>query len=199
MLLGQMDGYLAGLLLSPLPHAQDEWLPPIWGGAKLAIPDDPGASARLVALVIARREEIVGDLLLGGLAFRPVYDIDNATDDILWEIWAAGFLQAMGLGGKGWETLFESDDQALRAAWIALASYLALARDTPPEALANEVADTIAPDMIPYLVETVYRRQQGLDAVSSPPRPIFSHVKLGRNDPCPCGSGMKFKKCCGSV
>jgi len=21
-------------------------------------------------------------------------------------------------------------------------------------------------------------------------------VKLGRNDPCPCGSGMKFKKCC---
>jgi len=20
--------------------------------------------------------------------------------------------------------------------------------------------------------------------------------KVGRNDPCPCGSGMKFKKCC---
>jgi SEC-C motif-containing protein len=23
-------------------------------------------------------------------------------------------------------------------------------------------------------------------------------VKAGRNDPCPCGSGQKFKKCCGS-
>lgn len=22
--------------------------------------------------------------------------------------------------------------------------------------------------------------------------------RIGRNDPCPCGSGMKFKKCCGS-
>jgi methionyl aminopeptidase len=22
------------------------------------------------------------------------------------------------------------------------------------------------------------------------------NVKLGRNDPCPCGSGLKFKKCC---
>ena len=22
--------------------------------------------------------------------------------------------------------------------------------------------------------------------------------KVGRNDPCPCGSGKKFKKCCGS-
>ena len=23
--------------------------------------------------------------------------------------------------------------------------------------------------------------------------------KIGRNDPCPCGSGKKFKKCCGAV
>jgi uncharacterized protein len=23
------------------------------------------------------------------------------------------------------------------------------------------------------------------------------HVRAGRNDPCPCGSGLKFKKCCG--
>ncbi|MBQ7721705.1 MAG: SEC-C domain-containing protein, partial [Kiritimatiellae bacterium] len=23
--------------------------------------------------------------------------------------------------------------------------------------------------------------------------------KVGRNDPCPCGSGKKFKKCCGSL
>jgi uncharacterized protein YecA (UPF0149 family) len=23
-----------------------------------------------------------------------------------------------------------------------------------------------------------------------------SHIKVGRNDPCPCGSGKKYKKCC---
>ena len=23
--------------------------------------------------------------------------------------------------------------------------------------------------------------------------------KIGRNDPCPCGSGKKYKKCCGSA
>ncbi|KAF0217248.1 MAG: SEC-C motif domain [Geobacteraceae bacterium] len=28
------------------------------------------------------------------------------------------------------------------------------------------------------------------------PRPIVSS-KVGRNDPCPCGSGAKYKKCCG--
>ena len=24
-------------------------------------------------------------------------------------------------------------------------------------------------------------------------------IKAGRNDPCPCGSGMKYKKCCGKL
>jgi len=31
-----------------------------------------------------------------------------------------------------------------------------------------------------------------------PPRPVVrTGPKAGRNDPCPCGSGKKFKKCCG--
>ncbi|HLV80558.1 MAG TPA: DUF1186 domain-containing protein [Chthonomonadaceae bacterium] len=28
--------------------------------------------------------------------------------------------------------------------------------------------------------------------------PYVSKVKVGRNDPCPCGSGKKYKKCCGA-
>ncbi|NLM97684.1 MAG: preprotein translocase subunit SecA [Halanaerobiaceae bacterium] len=28
-------------------------------------------------------------------------------------------------------------------------------------------------------------------------RPVVKHDKTGRNDPCPCGSGKKYKKCCG--
>jgi uncharacterized protein YecA (UPF0149 family) len=28
--------------------------------------------------------------------------------------------------------------------------------------------------------------------------PIKSDKAVGRNDPCPCGSGKKFKKCCGA-
>jgi hypothetical protein len=27
--------------------------------------------------------------------------------------------------------------------------------------------------------------------------PVVATVKVGRNDPCPCGSGKKYKKCCG--
>ena len=30
------------------------------------------------------------------------------------------------------------------------------------------------------------------------PTPSRNAVKVGRNDPCPCGSGLKYKKCCGA-
>ena len=29
-------------------------------------------------------------------------------------------------------------------------------------------------------------------------KPIKKGEKVGRNDPCPCGSGKKYKKCCGA-
>jgi len=31
------------------------------------------------------------------------------------------------------------------------------------------------------------------------PQPIVAEPKVGRNDACPCGSGKKYKKCCGNV
>ena len=31
----------------------------------------------------------------------------------------------------------------------------------------------------------------------APQKPIINDNKVGRNDPCPCGSGKKYKKCCG--
>ncbi len=30
-----------------------------------------------------------------------------------------------------------------------------------------------------------------------PSKPVHTGVQIGRNDPCPCGSGKKYKKCCG--
>jgi len=33
-------------------------------------------------------------------------------------------------------------------------------------------------------------------AAPAPPVPVTSEPKVGRNDPCPCGSGKKYKKCC---
>lgn len=51
--------------------------------------------------------------------------------------------------------------------------------------------------------ETKDRVKAGLpgedeDPLPPPVKPIHDEKKeVGRNDPCPCGSGKKYKKCCG--
>jgi len=37
-----------------------------------------------------------------------------------------------------------------------------------------------------------------LEKALNPPEP-FRSEKVGRNEPCPCGSGQKYKKCCGAI
>lgn len=37
-----------------------------------------------------------------------------------------------------------------------------------------------------------------LERLLNPSEPVRI-AKIGRNEPCPCGSGKKYKKCCGSA
>ena len=36
-----------------------------------------------------------------------------------------------------------------------------------------------------------------LERLLNPQQPVTGEKKIGRNEPCPCGSGKKYKKCCG--
>ncbi len=36
-----------------------------------------------------------------------------------------------------------------------------------------------------------------LEFLLNPPKTVVAENKIGRNQPCPCGSGKKYKKCCG--
>ena len=49
--------------------------------------------------------------------------------------------------------------------------------------------------------DSIFRQQEAaIDAsrqMDEKPEPVRVAARVGRNDPCPCGSGKKFKKCCG--
>lgn len=47
---------------------------------------------------------------------------------------------------------------------------------------------------LPDVFTAAYRYWQ---AVINKPQPARRAHKTGRNDPCPCGSGKKYKACCG--
>lgn len=70
-----------------------------------------------------------------------------------------------------------------------------------------ELINNIKQETIKYIfnvnVNRVPQRQQVAEEIttnqeqSGGNKPIVKEAKVGRNDPCPCGSGKKYKKCCG--
>jgi hypothetical protein len=68
------------------------------------------------------------------------------------------------------------------------------------ESFADEEAedwlDSEDPELDPEVVEEIFP-QVLLQEPESKPQPLVLEPKIGRNEPCPCGSGKKYKKCCG--
>jgi preprotein translocase subunit SecA len=83
--------------------------------------------------------------------------------------------------------------QRTGGAQAAVASAAARASEPPPQRL---------PDVARQLERKQQRQQKDLQyqtgaAQAEPPKPVRAAAKVGRNDPCPCGSGKKYKKCHG--
>lgn len=191
MLLGELDGYLCGVISGPDVIAQEEWLPLIGGSEDSET--RANLEAELVSLVLARHDEIVGELDAG--AYQPLYEIDPHSDDVLWEVWIAGFEAAMGLRLASWERLLQSHKES-KAQEAAFAIVSLLAAGDPDEAAPQDPEflqfRRDAPDLIPEIVATLYRAHRQ----TVPQKPARSEA-VGRNDPCPCGSGLKYKRCHG--
>ncbi len=70
--------------------------------------------------------------------------------------------------------------------------------DVPMEQLAQmsyqevayEVMSRFLTDFTEEELKKFYKEQKESTTIRKP-------KKIGRNDPCPCGSGKKYKKCCG--
>lgn len=64
---------------------------------------------------------------------------------------------------------------------------------------ANEVAEIFEQYDWKYIIGLEPEKPENvsdLEELLNPPRPVSSS-KTGRNEPCPCGSGIKYKNCCG--
>jgi preprotein translocase subunit SecA len=71
-------------------------------------------------------------------------------------------------------------------------------------ARASESAPQRLPEVARQLERKQQRQQKDLQYQTGPaqaeaPKPVRAGAKVGRNDPCPCGSGKKYKKCHGAT
>jgi preprotein translocase subunit SecA len=70
----------------------------------------------------------------------------------------------------------------------------------------QEMINSIKEDTVRYLFQVQIEQMPVRERVAQPveashresaKKPVKKEGKVGRNDPCPCGSGKKYKKCCG--
>jgi hypothetical protein len=73
--------------------------------------------------------------------------------------------------------------------------------DLPSRFELRELADAyeriagVLPDDLSEIVDALTKQAAGLDELATAPVLAVS-TKIGRNEPCPCGSGRKYKRCC---
>lgn len=200
--LSDLDGFLTGIAVSPEIIMPSEWLAEVWGGEEPTFVDRDEAET-ILGLIMVRYNEILRDLAAGKCG--PIF-WETEGGRVVASDWALGFAQAIKLREGAWAEWLEPGRENL-----LLLPILALCCDTDGRSLLglthdqeNEMFER-APDLIPACVLAIegYWRTRGRSAMSMPragwavPKPVRAAAKIGRNDPCPCGSGKKFKRCCG--
>lgn len=194
MLLSQLDGVVAGVLVCPDLILPGEWLPLVWGGDEPVFAD-AGDAERLIGMVMEHYNAVSSDLQRRRGHYAPVFDIDTRNDDVLWELWIDGFESAMALRPESWEAIAAGGGDAAEAL-MGLTCLVMISNDESE--LPTDTVDMLtaeAADLIPAWIETLAAWRLDRHGASTPPQ--VARVKIGRNESCPCGSGKKYKKCCG--
>lgn len=198
MLISELDGFLAGILVCPDLIMPSEWLPIVWGrGDDDAAPvfESTEHAEKLIGLVMQHYNATASDLQRG--RFAPVFDVDKRHDDVLWELWIDGFEAAMRLRPQSWAEIADGDEDARTAlAGLVMLADMNRGDSKLPDAEARNLAE-IAPDLIAHGIVALNAWRFSQRGIGQPGTPRPSFGKVGRNEPCPCGSGKKYKKCCG--
>ena len=200
MIVEELDGFVAALAGAPEPVGADDYLPVVFG----LDAQPPGAAAgatvadELATLVRRHARGVSAALDAGGFAPVLAYDEQGAPDG---SAWAVGFLRAVDMAPDSWDAMLDEKEfgDALDAV-EALAATLDDDPDARPptrrerealiERMIADVAD-IHEFFRPYRQAGTTPRAMRVETVRR------EQPKVGRNDPCPCGSGRKYKACCG--
>jgi uncharacterized protein len=207
MMLDCLDGYLTAIASGPLIPIPSEWLPRVWGPTSEDVPafDSNAQRERVIGLITRHLNAIVWNLQQEPDLFEPVFDLQVYVDDereyIDGEMWAHGYMTGINMQRDSWKGLFESKHGVEVLQPIRLLGSADV--NSEEEELTKTPAQREAlSNPIPASVSWIYKfwapqRRAAIERTIGKPSE-HEIQKISRNAPCPCGSGRKFKKCCGS-
>jgi uncharacterized protein len=198
----QLDGFFAALIAGPEVVMPSEYYREVFGG-EMSDACEFGSldeANEILGLLMRHWNTIAGTLLKGEAHVPLLLEDENGVAH--GNDWARGFMRGMGMRHDGWAELVNDEEHGGCMVPIFMLHYEHYEDpEMRPKPISPEKREEVIVLMAAGLVGA-YRyfreqRQVGVSARTSEPR--RSSPKVGQNDPCPCGSAKKYKKCCGGA
>ncbi len=206
----ELQGFLFAIACSPEPVEPSEWLPVIFNARPAGFASEEEAQqilGEVTALYTAVNTSVVeaNTSLPEDCAVRPD-PMANFDHDAPLAGWSRGFLAGHDWLDESWDVELEQEMEDELGA-ILLALTLFSSRDVAerfqregdfgPDSLETVAARAI--ELIPDAMASYAHMGRTVLAEAYAPVEQRRVTKVGRNDPCPCGSGKKYKQCHGQA
>jgi uncharacterized protein len=192
MNLETLDGFFTGLVIGPEEIGPAEFLPLIWGGAGEGPQFDSLEQGKFVTGLLVRHRSAMVKRFEAGCLPEPVL-LDRAPEEEACD-WVAGFVRAMILRVDSWAPVVR--DRNAGPVFMSILALIGYEYDADFKEPTPEQRKGVI-DLLPLALMSIYLfwcDHAGRSVLSEPAR----STKVGRNQPCPCGSGQKYKRCCGA-
>ncbi|MFN3862474.1 MAG: UPF0149 family protein [Roseateles sp.] len=196
----EIDGFLCALLSGPellMPSEALRWIFDGEAGEQQPQFADQEESNRFIELVMKQWNYIAASLMDG--SYEPLLMLNRREDGsevTQFSDWCVGYMTGVARDREGWSAMPVDDRRALLGTMLLYGTpdgWDALERQPP---LSDDEHEALA-DGLGVLACEIHR--YWLDRRATPPVPLRRNgAKLGRNDPCHCGSGRKYKHCHGT-
>jgi len=191
--ISELDGLFTAIVSGPVITAPSQWLPAVWGEFEPAWEDEEEFK-EILSLMMRHMNAIAGIFMENPQEFEPIYlgrEVEGDSCTIVDE-WCEGYWRGVKLTQEHW-------DKGGQEMTVLLTPILAFTGETSWRGHEFErhevetIQQAIAPNVREIHAYWLARRAEQ-DSVAKTVR--RSEPRVGRNDPCPCGSGKKYKKCC---
>jgi uncharacterized protein len=194
----EFDGFMHALVIGPDLVMPSEYLPVVWDDGPVF--EDMQEAQAIMALIQRHWNAIAARRSANGV-FAPHLERWQEVEPGV--IWAKGFRKGVAIRAQAWAEMENDEELAL-----AIASIVDLAENGALDEVDRSFALHDLPSNLKVLSDywlSQQRRSSRLMGLGpqSPAWPTRRSEpvrveKIGRNEPCPCGSSKKWKKCCGA-
>jgi uncharacterized protein len=195
----QLDGFFAALIAGPQTVMPSEYNPEVFG----EMPEFSSLEqAKDILGLLTRHWNTIAATLLKGEPHVPLL-LEDADGVAHGNDWARGFMRGMRMRHDGWAELVNDEEHG-----GCLFSMMMLyhEHDNDPEMRTTPIGPEQREDVIAHMAAGLlrayqyFRSRRGAYAGAAFRRePTSNASKVGRNDLCPCGSGKKYRRCCGTA